>query len=92
MNPPNSPATVRSERLRQHRTLDEIAEGIGINRVSVSRIETGEIIPLPATIEAILGALGVTGPLPDVYVRTSPQPLTIEDALMIVAAGKKYGR
>mgnify|MGYP000506411257 CR=1 FL=1 len=27
MNPPNSPATVRSERLRQHRTLDEIAEG-----------------------------------------------------------------
>ena len=85
----NAPATMRSERVRQRLSLDDVAGRSGLSPSTVSRIEMGENRqPRAVTVKALLDALAVIGELPDVYARPPAEPLTIRQALAIVAAAE----
>lgn len=92
MTPPYMPATLRSVRLQQGRTLNEVAESSGLHRASVARIETGEITPTIDSLNALLDALGIDGPVADVWTPTPPELLTVRRALQMLDDDARYRR
>ena len=50
---------VRSIRIQQRRTLDDLARACGCSKSLLSKIETGKVIPAVATLSKIASALGV---------------------------------
>jgi transcriptional regulator with XRE-family HTH domain len=51
---------IRRQRIHQKRTLQEVADAIGVSKSFLSRIETGKVIPAVATISKIAAALQVS--------------------------------
>ena len=50
---------LREQRLDAGKTLEELASVIGLTRATISKYETGKILPSVATVERLADALGV---------------------------------
>jgi len=50
---------IRKQRKQQNRTLDAVAQQVGITKSMLSKIETGKAMPAVATLTRIAAALGV---------------------------------
>ncbi|MBD3240541.1 MAG: cupin domain-containing protein [Chitinivibrionales bacterium] len=53
-------ARIRKIRMQQNRTLQQIAERVGLTRSMLSKVETDKVVPTVATLTKIAGALGVS--------------------------------
>lgn len=52
-------ARIRKLRIQQNRTLQQIADRVGLTRSMLSKVETGKTVPAVATLTRIAEALGV---------------------------------
>jgi transcriptional regulator with XRE-family HTH domain len=50
---------LREQRLNAGKTLEELAGSVGLTRATISKYETGKILPPVATVERLADALGV---------------------------------
>jgi transcriptional regulator with XRE-family HTH domain len=52
-------ATIRAARLERRWTLDELAERVGVTRITVAKVERGDLTPRIGTVLEAAALLGV---------------------------------